>query len=126
MWHGFKRFMILDLDAHQGNGHELDHQDRSKYFVFDVYNHNIYPGDGEAAQYISKDVNAKTCNTDRSYSAMLRKELPLAFEQFKPDFVIYNAGTDCMAGDPLGRLNLSPEAIIERDEIVFQMAYEKY
>jgi histone deacetylase 11 len=39
MWHGFKRFMIIDLDAHQGNGHELDHQDRSKFYVFDVYNH---------------------------------------------------------------------------------------
>jgi histone deacetylase 11 len=57
---------------------------------------------------------------------MLRKELPQAFEEFKPDFVIYNAGTDCMAGDPLGRLNLSPQAIIERDEIVFEIAYEQF
>jgi histone deacetylase 11 len=48
--------------------------------------------------------------------------LPQAFSEFKPDFVIYNAGTDCMSGDPLGRLDLSPEAIIQRDEIVFRIA----
>jgi len=45
LWYGYKRFMIIDLDAHQGNGHARDHMDRTKYCVFDVYNHYIYPGD---------------------------------------------------------------------------------
>ena len=31
-----------------------------------------------------------------------------------------------MEGDPLGRLQLSPFAIIERDELVFRLAYETY
>ena len=31
-----------------------------------------------------------------------------------------------MSGDPLGRLDLSAECIIKRDEIVFELAYEKY
>jgi histone deacetylase 11 len=44
-WFGYKRIMIIDLDAHQGNGHARDHMDRLKYCVFDVYNHEIYPGD---------------------------------------------------------------------------------
>ena len=30
------------------------------------------------------------------------------FTEFKPEFVVYNAGTDCMAGDPLGDLDISP------------------
>lgn len=37
-----------------------------------------------------------------------------------PEFIIYNAGTDCMEGDPLGRLGITAEGIIQRDEIVFQ------
>lgn len=37
--------MIIDLDAHQGNGHERDHINRSDVFIVDAYNHNIYPGD---------------------------------------------------------------------------------
>ena len=45
------------------------------------------------------------------------------FIDFKPDMVIYNAGTDCMHGDPLGRLNISPNGIILRDQVVFQECF---
>ena len=33
---------------------------------------------------------------------------------------IYNAGTDIVAGDPLGGLNISPQAILERDKFVVE------
>jgi histone deacetylase 11 len=46
-------------------------------------------------------------------------------DKFKPELIVYNAGTDCMQGDPLGQLNISPQGVIERDEIVFQMAFER-
>ena len=42
-------------------------------------------------------------------------------KNFKPDFVIYNAGTDCLEGDPLGQLSLSAEGIIKRDEAIFRI-----
>ena len=38
--------------------------------------------------------------------------------------VIYNAGTDCMHGDPLGRLNITPQGIINRDQTVFAECFE--
>ena len=38
--------------------------------------------------------------------------------------VIYNAGTDCMHGDPLGRLNISPQGIVNRDEAVFDECFK--
>lgn len=43
-----------------------------------------------------------------------------ALVDFEPEFVIYNAGTDCLVGDPLGGLGVSEQGIIDRDEIVFQ------
>ena len=43
-----------------------------------------------------------------------------SINNFMPEFIIYNAGTDCMEGDPLGRLGITAEGIIQRDEIVFQ------
>jgi histone deacetylase 11 len=49
-------------------------------------------------------------------------ELKRSLALFQPDFILYNAGTDCMMGDPLGQMNLSKEAIITRDAIVFGMA----
>ena len=29
-----------------------------------------------------------------------------------------------MAGDPLGQLNISPQGVIKRDEVIFRMALE--
>jgi len=62
-------------------------------------------------------------------------------------FILYNAGTDCLTGDPLGTANvhllvgpcchafsrkcntgwmdLTAEGIKTRDEVVFQMAFDR-
>ena len=38
-----------------------------------------------------------------AYLSQLEGALQQASQAFKPDFIIYNAGTDVLAGDPLGR-----------------------
>ena len=45
-----------------------------------------------------------------------------ALEEFTPNLIIYNAGTDVLKGDPLGMLSISPVGVIARDEYVFEMA----
>jgi len=52
---------------------------------------------------------------------LLSVNLEQAIESFEPDFLLYNAGTDCMEGDPLGRMHLSNDAIQKRDAIVFKI-----
>jgi len=42
----------------------------------------------------------------------LNRYLNQAFDEFKPDFVIYNAGTDVLEGDPLGKLALTANVIL--------------
>ena len=44
-WHGIRRVMIVDLDAHQGNGHEIDFINDDDVCIVDAYNPYIYPGD---------------------------------------------------------------------------------
>lgn len=56
--------MIIDLDAHQGNGHERDHLNREDIFIVDAYNHHIYPGDKTAKKAISKDIAVSPSTTD--------------------------------------------------------------
>ena len=124
-WYGYKRILIIDLDAHQGNGHERDHMDKSKYYIIDAYNHAIYPGDTYAKQAISDDIPCHRSTTDQMYLHKVDVSLTKAFEEFRPDFVVYNAGTDCMRGDPLGCLKVSEQGIIDRDEVVFRHAYEQ-
>lgn len=59
--------MIIDLDAHQGNGHERDHINRRDVFIVDAYNHNIYPGDDEAKEGISKDIEVRHETTNEEF-----------------------------------------------------------
>ncbi len=42
--------------------------------------------------------------------------------EFHPDLIIYNAGTDILDGDPLGKLHISADGIKLRDETVFKIA----
>jgi len=41
---------------------------------------------------------------------------------FKPELIIYSAGTDILEGDPGCQLIITGEGIVKRDEIVFEMA----
>ena len=77
-------------------------------------------------QAISDDLKVSRRMQDADFLSMIDRSLTKAFEEFKPDFVVYNAGTDCMVGDPLGNLNISEQGIVERDELVFRYCYEVY
>jgi acetoin utilization deacetylase AcuC-like enzyme len=43
-----ERAMIVDLDAHQGNGHERDFLWDNRVYIMDMFNYEIYPGDFSA------------------------------------------------------------------------------
>ncbi|CAO4379691.1 unnamed protein product [Caenorhabditis nigoni] len=123
--------IVVDVDAHQGNGHARDFANNENVFVFDVFNPYVYPHDREARQFINKAVHVNSHTTDTSYISELRKQLTQCLENRQNltppgfDFILYNAGTDCLFGDPLGAMNLSPQCIISRDEVVFKLAREK-
>ena len=40
--------------------------------------------------------------------------------------MVYNAGTDCLIGDPLGDLKITAKGISRRDETVFAHCLEKH
>jgi acetoin utilization deacetylase AcuC-like enzyme len=48
-----------------------------------------------------------------------------ALAEFRPDLIIYNAGTDILANNPLRKLHVSDEGIKIRDEIVFKTAKDR-
>ncbi|KAK4274584.1 hypothetical protein QN277_017782 [Acacia crassicarpa] len=120
------RVMIIDLDAHQGNGHEMDFRNDSRVYILDMYNPGIYPFDYEARNYINQKVEVKSGTLTEEYLQKLDKALQVAGNRFDPELIVYNAGTDILDGDPLGRLKISPEGIVQRDEKVFQFAREKH
>ncbi len=67
MHHGIRRVMIIDLDAHQGNGHERDFINDTEVHIVDAYNPNIYPGDEYAEKGISTAIPVFKFDSDEDY-----------------------------------------------------------
>lgn len=118
---GIQKAMIIDLDAHQGNGHERDFQGDSRVYILDAYNRGIYPKDTEAKSAIRRKVELQFYTEDAEYLSTVRTHVEGALNEFTPDLVVYNAGTDIMEGDGLGLLSITGDGIIKRDEIVFEL-----
>ncbi|XP_066553882.1 histone deacetylase 11 [Amia ocellicauda] len=119
---GVSKATIIDLDAHQGNGHERDFLDDKRVYIMDAYNRYIYPGDGYAKRAIKRKVELDWGTEDQEYLQKVELHTEGALNEMRPDIIVYNAGTDILDGDPLGGLAISPQGIIKRDEIIFRAA----
>lgn len=117
------KVLIIDLDAHQGNGNEAILKDDPRVYIFDMYHEDNYPQDDEVKKYIDFNVPVRSMD-DQGYIALINKDIPDAIKKSQPDLIIYNAGTDIYYKDPIGKMNVSEEGIIERDKIVFRNAIE--
>ncbi len=127
--------MVIDLDAHQGDGHEVVFADDSRAIIFDMYSHPNFPNGSPAAEEAKSYANktaypnlhrilipvALGTKTD-DYLKTLKKELPKAIKETKPDYIIYNAGTDIYEKDQLGGLSVSFDGVLERDDFVVELA----
>ncbi|XP_026949715.1 histone deacetylase 11 isoform X1 [Sagmatias obliquidens] len=118
---GVSRATIVDLDAHQGNGHERDFMGDKRVYIMDVYNRHIYPGDRFAKQAIRRKVELEWGTEDDEYLRKVERNLEKALQEHQPDVVVYNAGTDVLEGDRLGGLSISPQGVVKRDELVFRL-----
>ncbi|XP_055351196.1 histone deacetylase 11-like [Paramacrobiotus metropolitanus] len=117
-----KKALIIDLDAHQGNGHERDFMNDDRVYILDIYNEWIYPHDSTAKRAIKRKVELSSGTADEEYLDKVRRHVAGAMNEFPANIIIYNAGTDILIGDPLGAMNITPEGIITRDQIVFEEA----
>ncbi|MCK4540333.1 histone deacetylase [Candidatus Parcubacteria bacterium] len=117
------KVLIIDLDAHQGNGNEAIFKDDPRVFILDMYHEDNYPKDDKVKKYIDFDIPVGFMDT-QGYLAIINRDIPKAIEQSQPDLIIYNAGTDIYSRDPLGKMNVSKEGIIKRDEVIFRYAKE--
>lgn len=127
-----KKVLIIDLDAHQGNGNEevcivkADEFARNNTTVeiFDVYNKDTWPGDFNVQSRINYSFPIPHTISDTAYLTIIAQQLPEVLQKSKPDLIIYNAGTDPLAGDEIGALNISHGAMVKRDELVFKAAMQ--
>lgn len=123
------KILIIDLDAHQGNGLERIFLQDTSVYIFDMYNKDIYPKDEFALKKINlHKVSLKYLTDGVTYLSTLKAELPKFLDNVgnpQAKIVFYNAGTDVYKDDPLGGLNLTKKQVLERDMYVFNILTER-
>lgn len=114
-----RRPLIVDLDAHQGDGTALLLADEPAALAFSLHNRAAYPPRKTAA---GVNVELEPGAGDEAYLALLERRLAGVLDEHGPDFLVYVAGADPYADDPLGGLGLTREGLARRDQMVFAAA----
>lgn len=113
---GIRKVLVLDLDAHFGNGTAACIPDDPDVFLFDFH--------GPSSKFWNLDTPHLFKNfqgePDASlYLRTLRKELPRVLDEFQPEFCVFQAGMDVFSGTPNPPLRLKVPDIEKRDAFVF-------
>lgn len=117
-----RKALIVDTDAHQGNGFANCLRRSGWGSVLDFFDESIYPWP-KVAEDVSVPLPAGSSGA--YYLSQLEKELPRALERFEPDLVVYNAGSDVLASDPLSSLQLTVSDLRDRDLFVISCVRKK-
>jgi histone deacetylase 11 len=107
--------LVVDLDAHQGNGTANVFRSWPWAKILDLYEEDVYPFPKEPEDYplkVGPDL------TGSEYLKMVDHTLAEALEAVRPDLVVYNAGSDPFIGDPLAFYRLTKDDLRERDLLV--------
>ena len=83
--------LVVDLDAHQGNGTASVLQDWPWAAIFDLYERDNFPARKEPEDY---PMPARSGLTGVEYLGIVQEALPVAIDAVWPDLLIYNAGAD--------------------------------
>ena len=112
------KILIVDLDVHQGNGTAEILANEPRVFTFSMHGENNYPLEKPLSDL---DVAIPDLTNDQEYLSILDNHLEKLFKNVKPDFVFYQSGVDVLKSDKLGRLSLTLNGCMKRDELVFDM-----
>ena len=116
-----RNILIVDCDAHQGNGTAAILANDLTIFTFSIHGRNNFPYHKEKSDL---DIALDEGTGDAEYLRVLTEGLFCALERAGADIVIYLAGADPYKNDRFGRLSLSKDGLAERDRIVFQHCFE--
>lgn len=109
-----RKFGIVDLDVHQGNGTAAIFETDEDVFTFSMHGAKNYPLFKIRS---SLDIELSDGTKDEEYLKILADNLPSVFNH-NPDVIFYLGGADPYENDKLGRLSLTIEGLRQRDEFV--------
>ena len=128
---GVKRFLVLDYDVHFGNGtSDIYYRDPSVLYIsLHQDPRTIYPGTGFVWQIGESDGEGYNVNVplpprtgDATYLHALNEVFVPMAEEFKPDIIVANGGSDSHFADMLGNLGLTVNGFFELSQLIRKTA----
>jgi len=110
-----KRALIIDTDAHQGNGTIRCLPNDPSTFTFSIHEEAIYPNPKEEGDW---DIGMKGGLGDKEVLKELERALPIMLKKSKPDIIFHVSGCDMLGGDPLSNMNMTEDGIAKRDRMI--------
>jgi acetoin utilization deacetylase AcuC-like enzyme len=115
------KIAVVDFDVHQGDGTATILQNIDKVLTISVHCRQNFPFRKSESDY---DLELPANAGDEEMLAMVAKALEIT-KQFDPELILFQAGVDGLATDALGKLNISPQGMSKRNEMVFDLAVEQ-
>jgi acetoin utilization deacetylase AcuC-like enzyme len=107
---------IVDFDVHHGNGTQHIFEQDDSVFYYSIHEHPsfAYPGTGREFEYGSGLAHGFTKNSpvlpgqgDFEYKELIKKDLLVDFEKFRPEVILVSVGFDGHVDDEMSGIKLS-------------------
>lgn len=124
-----KKVMIVDFDAHHGNGTQEIFYDDDTVLYFSTHAFPFYPftgnvfekGNGKGYGY-NYNFPVSVYASDDDLLEIYEKEFPKVFNQFQCDFLIVSSGYDIHSHDPITYMNCSTSGIKKIKDLILKVA----
>ncbi|MGC4048760.1 MAG: histone deacetylase [Paludibaculum sp.] len=121
--HRIRTALVIDCDVHHGNGTAAVFAHDPSVFTISIHHFNNYPTEKPPS---TVDIHLGDGVGDQEYLEKLRSAYDTAVCGFRPDLVVYVAGSDPYDDDKLGGLSLTREGLYLRDRVVFDAALRQH
>jgi acetoin utilization deacetylase AcuC-like enzyme len=127
-----KRILILDIDAHHGNGTQENFYETDEVLFISLHQDpRGFPGTGFVDEIGENKGLGYTVNipfpfrtTDQTYLKAIKEVVVPLTRQYKPQFILVSAGLDGHYTDPVASLSLSAVCYQEVYETIVDLASE--
>jgi acetoin utilization deacetylase AcuC-like enzyme len=129
--HGLERIMIVDYDAHHGNGTQNSFYSSNQVLYVGLHQdgRTLFPGSGFPDEIGRAQGEGYTMNLamypgagDKSYSLAFDNVIEPLAESFKPEFILVSVGFDGHYKDPLTSLGLTTTGFAMMNNRLNQLA----
>jgi acetoin utilization deacetylase AcuC-like enzyme len=126
---GAQRVLIVDYDAHHGNGTQAYAWQNDRVAYLSTHQENIYPGSGsirDAAHARGRIINVPlpSRSGDLTFSHISSQIIVPFVRNFKPTLILVSAGFDAHWDDPLTSLGLTTAGFYSLSRKLMELAGE--